>query len=207
MVQDGRALAEARRLFDGKRECAPLLNGLWPVEQSAALLDSGGVRALVAAGLFTLVPVDADGRTQRFEPTTEGRRDLRLSSPGARGQSQVALCFAHKQVVGVSLPADRAASPESIEVTYRLTDVAPWARRPDIAAAFPFIAALNGRTLQPNLNVVMVRDPWRLRPAEMRAMSDPETTQPRDMPDIRFTACMVNPKTQADVPCSQNGAG
>ena len=204
LIGNGEAITQARGIFNGQRECAPLLNGSWPVVQSAALLDSDGVRALVAAGLFRLEPggPDAAPTDRRLTPTAEGQRHLKIV-PTVKGvPAQAALCFARKQVVSVTPePARTPDQVPGIGVAYRLIDVAPWAQRPDVAAAYPFIGEMAGRTLHPFLYVTLDRDEWRIRRSRFKATSDVETTPPREMPEIRFTSCDLKPATQANIPC------
>lgn len=109
---------------------------------------------LVAAGLISVATVQknepaASGQARavdylRYAPTTAGEKVVRKGANSFLGGTDI--CFARRRVVKVESftePAEAAGVKVSrVTYDYELKDVEPWATGPDIAAAFPQIAAL-----------------------------------------------------------------
>jgi hypothetical protein len=75
---------------------------------------------------------------RRYELTDEGRKYLQMK-PGILGQSS-ALCYGHEAVdsiVGWTKPASMGSVPQTeATYTYKMPDLAPWAKRADVQQAF-----------------------------------------------------------------------
>jgi len=108
---------------------------------------------LVAAGLVAVTTIEknesaAPGQGQapdhlRYALTATGERVVRKGANSFLGGTD--LCFARRKVVRIESFTEPAAAGERVSrVTYdyELKDVEPWATGPDIAGAFPQIAAL-----------------------------------------------------------------
>lgn len=109
---------------------------------------------LVAAGLIAVTTIQknesaASGQGQatdnlRYAPTAAGEKVLRKGADSFLGGTDI--CFARRKVVKIESftePADAAGVKVSrVTYDYELKDVEPWATGPDIAGAFPKIAAL-----------------------------------------------------------------
>jgi hypothetical protein len=109
---------------------------------------------LVAAGLIAVATIQksepaASGQGQatdylRYAPTTAGEKVVRKGADSFLGGTDI--CFARRKVVKIESftePADAAGVKVSrVTYDYELKDVEPWATGPEIAGAFPQIAAL-----------------------------------------------------------------
>ena len=109
---------------------------------------------LVAAGLIAVTTIQknepaASGQGQatdylHYAPTAAGEKVVRKGADSFLGGTDI--CFARRKVVKIESftePADAAGVKVSrVTYDYELKDVEPWATGPDIAGAFPKIAAL-----------------------------------------------------------------
>ncbi len=109
---------------------------------------------LVAAGLISVATIQkaepaASGQARavdylRYTPTTTGEKVVRKGANSFLGGTDI--CFARRKVVKIESftePADAAGVKVSrVTYDYELKDVEPWATGPNIAGAFPQIAAL-----------------------------------------------------------------
>ncbi len=77
-------------------------------------------------------------RVRRYEPTSEGRHYLRQVRAGL-GQS-AGFCYGTKTVDSIiewTRPSPIGSAPEIVVVyTYKVPDLAPWAKRPDVQSEF-----------------------------------------------------------------------
>jgi hypothetical protein len=109
---------------------------------------------LVAAGLIAVTTIQknepaASGQGQatdylHYAPTAAGEKVVRKGADSFLGGTDI--CFARRKVVKIESftePADAAGVKVSrVTYDYELKDVERWATGPDIAGAFPQIAAL-----------------------------------------------------------------
>ena len=109
---------------------------------------------LVAAGLISVATIQknepaASGQAHavdylRYAPTAAGEKVVREGANSFLGGTDI--CFARRKVVKVESftePAEAAGVKISrVTYDYELRDVEPWAIGPEIAGAFPQIAAL-----------------------------------------------------------------
>jgi len=109
---------------------------------------------LVAAGLVSVATIQKNepaasghGRATdylRYAPTAAGERVVRKGANSFLGGTDI--CFARRKVVKIESftePAEAAGVRVSrVTYDYALKDVEPWAKRPDIAGAFPRIGAV-----------------------------------------------------------------
>lgn len=109
---------------------------------------------LAAAGLISVATIKknepaASGQVTavdylRYAPTSAGEKVVRKGADGFLGGTDI--CFARRKVVKIESftePANAAGVKVSrVTYDYELKDVEPWATAPDIAGAFPQIAAL-----------------------------------------------------------------
>ena len=146
-VQSGEAQRAVQALVDRSPQCATLLNGLSPLVVRRGGERRPTVRALVAADLLAPGPAAPGGPegAVEYRPTQLGRGYLRLEPLGDLVQAK--LCYARRRVVRVWLKPRRATdSFPQLGYSFVLVDAAPWTRRPDMLAAFPFLPpALAGR--------------------------------------------------------------
>ncbi len=112
-----------------------------------------GLKALAKAGLLRSSRTVAKSRDMfgestnpepmtRYELTDEGKKYLRQSKGGFFG-STTQLCYGQEKVDAVvkwTEPANLGpVTMTEVTYTYKLADVAGWAKRPDVQAAFPGI--------------------------------------------------------------------
>ena len=109
---------------------------------------------LVAAGLMSVATIQKNeptisgqgklGDYVRYAPTAVGEKVIRKASNDFLGGTDI--CFARRRVVNVESftePAEEAGIKLTrVTYAYELKDVDPWARKADIARAFPQIGAL-----------------------------------------------------------------
>lgn len=142
--QSPAALASLRQQLETVRVCAPLLSGSLPIEFSADALATPGVDALVGAGIVRRVPLPNplnERRRVRIEIVQETGGDARLYRIGPDSPPQPQLCFGRKQVTTMQHEATGKRSG-ALHYAYRVVDAPAWTARPDIRAAFPFMAAM-----------------------------------------------------------------
>lgn len=110
--------------------------------QMAALEQAGLVRgndttAVIRDMMGALGP-SAPRSVRRYELTEEGRKYLQVK-PGVFGQSS-AFCYGHETVDSiVKWTESAAAGPDmqsEVTYTYRIADLAPWARQANVQQAF-----------------------------------------------------------------------
>ncbi|PSJ39031.1 hypothetical protein [Allosphingosinicella deserti] len=145
-------LADLRAQIDGSRVCALLIGPQWPIEGSAAMLAQPGVDALVAAGLVRRDPVNDRANVTpqaRIAVTPLGERDLRLFRLSADSPPAPQLCLGKKQVTAIERNGDGP-----VRYRYRIVEAPDWTRRPDIRAAYPFVARLLDREQRAELGVI-----------------------------------------------------
>jgi len=169
-LADGSAKATLQVYFDSHRQCASILSGTYPLGFSSRDPINGypGERIFFEIGLLelTAAPVAKTGRDATLRdrvlagyesyavPTAEGHRWFKIDErDGARPLS---LCYAKRQVTNVWIDGDR--DEPRLRYTYRLADVAPWANRPEVRRAFPFLNAALGAELTGPEQLLPFRD-------------------------------------------------
>lgn len=129
----------------------------FPLESSSALYRKAEMDPLVKAGLVALTGT-------RYAPTAEGEAVLRRGADKFLGGTDI--CFAKRSVqkiTAISAPTESAgAKTAKVTYDYALKEVAPWAKEPAMASAFPQIAAALGKQEgQATEVLVQTSDGWR----------------------------------------------
>lgn len=137
-IADGRALASLQKQFETRRQCAPVLTAMLPVEMSADTIDRPSVKALVDNGLLAESTLE-DGDV-RFTPTPQAARWFQERKSGSGQPVALELCYARRQIIRVWSAVDGAGAPVArLHYAFRLADAPAWARDPRMGAAFPFL--------------------------------------------------------------------
>ena len=152
--------SQARRTlqdyYDAHPVCASMAIG-FPVEIADVTYLKGTMEALTKAGLIVVTGT-------RYTVTTAGESALHPGADKFLGGTDI--CFAKRDIQkidGMTIPAD-AAGLKTMRVTfdYALKNVAPWARESAIAAAFPQIGTLLGKSGGQAVDVlVQTNDGWK----------------------------------------------
>lgn len=171
-----KAITARMEAASGGRACLDVSDVLDPVNREAALqITLKQIDALVAAGL--LAEAERKGRYVRYDFTPAGQKWVhkvphtptlreRVMTLGPLRYTRVYLCYARWGVDEVKKWYGPKASGEYQEATvfytYKIWDVADWAKREDIRAAFPRISqAIEGagsRVL--NIKLVLSSEGW-----------------------------------------------
>jgi hypothetical protein len=111
--------------------------------EQAGLLQSSSTTAVVHGMLDALRGSTPPQPVKRYEPTTEGKKYFQ-QVPGAFGQTN-GLCYGQKSVDAIvkwTEPVTAGASSQiEVTYTYKIVNLAGWAKRPDVQRAFPIIQA------------------------------------------------------------------
>lgn len=118
--------------------------------------------ALVAAGLLSVMPVNASAMVQ-YSLTAAGGSVIRKGADPFLGG--MALCYARRKIVKVTSftpPADVLGVKASrVTFDYELRDTAPWAKAEPLQDAFPEIkAVLAAPSRKDTEGVVLTSDGW-----------------------------------------------
>lgn len=194
-VDDKDALAQLKQAMDGTRICGTLVSATWPIEFSADALALPSIDALVSAGIVVRSPIAVPaGERERVRllPTAAGRKDVLLSSLEGGSPPQPKLCFGRKRIEAV-LKEPGGQGDRQLRYRYRIVDAPPWTGRPDVRAAFPFLARLLDKPILPG-GTVAVRAGKLDLPTEKDAFDD------AGLGSHGFFPCPV-PDEQPDSPC------
>ena len=111
--------------------------------EQAGLLQSSSTTAVVHGMLDALRGSTPPQPVKRYEPTTEGKKYFQ-QVPGTFGQTN-GLCYGQKTVDAIikwTEPVTAGASSQiEVTYTYKIVNLAGWAKRPDVQRAFPIIQA------------------------------------------------------------------
>ena len=111
--------------------------------EQAGLLQSSSTTAVVHGMLDALRGSTPPQPVKRYELTTEGKKYFQ-QVPGAFGQTN-GLCYGQKSVDAIvkwTEPVTAGASSQiEVTYTYKIVNLAGWAKRPDVQRAFPIIQA------------------------------------------------------------------
>lgn len=119
-----------------ERQCAPLISGSWPIELGAEALSAPAIDALVGAGLIQRETTRADPLARpdtRIVITPAGEEWIELRRLNETGNQTPVLCYGRRALVDAKADGDNAT------YRFRVVSPAPWVRRADIRAAFPFL--------------------------------------------------------------------
>lgn len=142
--------------FDAHPECVNIGQMPATVRADGSPADRRGYEALTAAGLLSVQkrrenrpPVmgqDMSYDALVYQPTDAGAKVIRKSDNTLLGGSD--LCFARRvvgEVTSFTEPADvMGVRVSQVRYTYRLEDMAPWARDTAVRAALPSLAKAAG---------------------------------------------------------------
>ncbi|MEI9979383.1 MAG: hypothetical protein WDN23_10350 [Edaphobacter sp.] len=106
--------------------------------EQAGLVHSTDTTAVIHGMLDALRGPSPPQPVKHYEPTDEGKRYLR-QTPGAFGQT-ASFCYGTMTVDSIvrwTEPVTVGSTPQTeVTYTYRITNLAPWAERPDIQRTF-----------------------------------------------------------------------